>query len=146
MQLTSSAVSIRFSLNRDAAPEKVNATIKPNRAKTAPSTVPRPLRSPSDSFGRRRTPKRRPISIRTSMPTKRIKAKSSAGMGGSMGGAPFANPLYGLDFSGLRSGKTLANRILSREGIVHKELAFLPVECSRQGEQTLGISSENPHA
>jgi hypothetical protein len=49
-------LNIRFSLNRDAAPEKVNATIKPNRAKTAPSTVPRLPRSPSDSFGRRLTP------------------------------------------------------------------------------------------
>jgi len=30
---------IRFSARRDAAPEKVNAIIKPNRANIAPSTV-----------------------------------------------------------------------------------------------------------
>jgi hypothetical protein len=51
MQLTSSAINILFSLKRPAAPEKVNAISKPNRAKTAPSTVPRLLRSPSDSLG-----------------------------------------------------------------------------------------------
>src|SRR5436190_8166425 len=103
MQLTSSAINIRFSLNRDAAPEKVNATIRPNRAKTAPSTVPRPPRSPSDSFGRRRTPKRRPSSSRSSMPMRRSSAKSRGGMGGSMGGAPYANPLQSLGSSGPRS-------------------------------------------
>jgi hypothetical protein len=81
MQLASSATNIRFSLNRVAAPEKVNATIKPNKAKTAPSTVPRPPRSPSDSFGRRRTPKRRPISSRNNIPMRRSRAKSGAGMG-----------------------------------------------------------------
>ena len=50
MALTSSAISIRFSLNRVAAPEKVNATIKPNSAKTAPSTVPRLPGSPFRLF------------------------------------------------------------------------------------------------
>jgi hypothetical protein len=35
MALASSAISIRLSLKRNAAPEKVNATSKPNRAKTA---------------------------------------------------------------------------------------------------------------
>src|SRR5882724_11278728 len=102
MQLTSSAVNILFSLNRDAAPEKVNATIRPNRAKTAPSTVPRPPRSPSDSFGRRRTPKRRPSSSRSSMPMRRSSAKSRGGMGGSMGGAPYVNPTQSLGSSGPR--------------------------------------------
>src|SRR5438552_6109391 len=84
MQLTSSATNMRFSLKRVAAPEKVNATIKPNRAKTAPSTVPSPPRSPSDSFWRRLTPKRRPISSISSMPMRRSRAKRRGGMGGSM--------------------------------------------------------------
>jgi hypothetical protein len=35
MQLTSSAINILFSLKRPAAPEKVNAISKPNKAKTA---------------------------------------------------------------------------------------------------------------
>ncbi|MBZ5653454.1 MAG: hypothetical protein LAO18_23585 [Acidobacteriia bacterium] len=47
--LLASAISILFSLKRDAAPEKVNAISKPNSAKTAPSIVPKLLRSPSDS-------------------------------------------------------------------------------------------------
>src|SRR5213595_1489937 len=102
MQLTSSAINIRFSLNRDAAPEKVNATIRPNRAKTAPSTVPRPPRSPSVSFGRRRTPRRRPTSSRSSMPMRRSRTKSRGEMGGSMGGALYANPLQSLGSSSNR--------------------------------------------
>ena len=37
MLVASSAISILFSLKRNAAPEKVNAISKPNSAKTAPS-------------------------------------------------------------------------------------------------------------
>src|SRR3979490_2872210 len=97
MQLTSSAINIRFSLNRDAAPENVKATIKPKRAKTAPSIVPRPPRSPSDSFGRRLTPTRRPISSKSNIPMRRTKAKSSGGMGGSTRGGPNISPVDSWD-------------------------------------------------
>src|SRR5258706_8464058 len=88
MVFASSAINIRFSLKRDAAPEKVKAIRRPNKAKTAPSTGPRLLRSPSDSLGRRLSPKRRPASSRMSMPKKRNKENKTGETGGSMKRAP----------------------------------------------------------
>src|SRR5262245_27910234 len=78
----------RFSLNRDAAPENVNATTNPNRANIAPSIVPRLPRSPSDSLERRRILRRRPISSKINMPPKSSTAKSRGLIAGSIRLAP----------------------------------------------------------
>src|SRR5262245_35249573 len=149
-------IRLRRASKRIAAPENVNATSSPSRAKTAPSTAPSPARTPSGSRASRCAASRRPTSKRTTMPIASAIEKSAAMVIRAVGCAPSARSRmlhqvlnscnqYRLpSFGGRRAG---LHRRRSRRG----SRLFVSDQCESIGSQLqLGqqtqVARENVHA